>query len=226
MPSNISTVIPIVTTPSVTRQRVIGTPLPATPPATLQRIVATSPATRQRVVVSTPASSRAQRTATPNSLLQFLERIRNDPNISHPSTTVPLQLPWDPYNFPHTDSSVGWAISVAEAILKLNEDDSPLTKNSELKGSQQMADSMEIRKLLDTGTMQPAHLKDTNNEKKIQIRRLLRRVQGSIGGSLLFPEGPTTPNAVETDVIKSVFNSVVSHNGYQRLLSRYASTSR
>ena len=35
---------------------------------------------------------------------------------------------------------------------------------------------------------------------------------GSIGGNLLFPEGPTSANTAETDVIKSFFNSVVSDN--------------
>ena len=76
--------------------------------------------------------------------------------------------------------------------------------------------------------MKGAHLKDTNNKKPTYYNpvykekfkysgpdgapRLLRRVRGSIGGNLLFPEGPTSANTAETDVIKSFFNSVVSDN--------------
>ena len=76
--------------------------------------------------------------------------------------------------------------------------------------------------------MQAAHLKDAGNKKPTYYNpvykekykydgpngapRLLRRVRGSIGGNLLFPEGPTSANTAETDVIKSFFNSVVFDN--------------
>ena len=145
---------PIVPTPPAVQQRVVATPLPATPPAPRQRVVAT------------PTTPRAQRTATPDSLMDLLEKIRNDPNIPHPATAAPNRPAWDPNDLTHADLAVGYAYSATEAILNLNEDGTPLTKNSALKGPHrsewQTADGIEIRKLLDIGTMKAAHLKETN----------------------------------------------------------------
>ena len=127
IPSTIPTHAPtvlIVSTPSAARQRVVATSIPATSPTKLQMVVdttlpaissatrqrvvttplpATPPATRQRVVASIPATPRSQRTATPDFLLDLLERVRND----HSPTAAPLRPAWDPNVLANADSSDG-----------------------------------------------------------------------------------------------------------------------
>ena len=104
-----------------------------------------------------------------------------------------------------------------------------------------MADIIEIRKLLDTGTMQTAHLKGAKNKSptyyipvyKEQIWQTWRGATPPSSSPRFYWRQSTVTRGIahtaEIDVIKSVFNSVVSdnaNNGYQRFLSRYTSTSR
>ena len=114
--------------------------------------------------------------------MDLINRISNNqPLLSIPSAS-PTKPVWDPSDITNADCAIGWAHAVTESILNLNEDGTPLTKASALRGSHrlewQTEDGIEICKLLDTGTMKSAHLKDANNKKKHILQpRLQREVQ-------------------------------------------------
>ena len=199
--------------------------LPTPPhPAQLHRVVRTSPrrkaappAVPQRVIYSvSPLAIPIYRITSPKVI----------------PTWNPSNLVDDPPTTINASVAFAYTYSAVEEILNLNDDGASLTKKSALTGCHrhewQLADSTEIRKLFDTGTMHPAHLKNTNNQKPTYYKpvykekhkydglnnspQLLRRVRGSIGDNFLCPTNPTSANTAEMEVIKVFMNSVVSDN--------------